>query len=60
MSHNNKKFNFTGFIMVVVLLILIQWGFWSFVPDKPDSERTDFIGTKYEKYYREAQSHGRK
>ena len=48
-----------GFIIVTLLLTLIQWGFWSFVPDKPDSERTDFIGTPYEKYYREAQRAGK-
>jgi len=54
MSHK-KKFPFIGFTIVVILLTLVQWGFWSFVPNKPDSERTDFIGTPYEKYYREAQ-----
>jgi hypothetical protein len=48
-----------GFIIVTLLLTLIQWGFWSFVPDKPDSERTDFIGTPYEKYYRETQRAGK-
>jgi hypothetical protein len=53
MSHK-KKFNITGFFIAVIVLTLIQWAFWSFVPDKPDSERTDFIGTKYEKYYKDA------